>query len=479
MFSKTSLDEFKQAAKDHQRIAISMEMAGDNITPVSVIHALGDEAKDCALLESSPDDYSYSRYSHIGLYPRARFNCSAKSDSLDELRQFYKDNHAHVLHELGGFSGGIVGFMAYDAVRSFENIPAQHENKDNVPDYFFTSYQTNITFDHQKNKVVLSVIVDVAADVQALYQQACDHLKELSEKIQATSAIKLLNAPKAMDAFADVEIDLSDEEHMLRVERAKEYVKAGDVFQVVLSRCFKRQYHCDEFSIYRALRMVSAAPYLFYLDAGDFILTGASPEKLVSLEAGLLKTIPIAGTRGRGKTEIDDDLLEAELLADEKELAEHLMLVDLSRNDLGRVAETGSVEVKVFNKVKRFSHVMHITSEVEAKIDESMDAFDALRVVLPAGTLSGAPKIRAMQIIDELENSRRGCYGGAVCFINANGDLNSCITIRSAVLKEGVATVRAGGGIVYDSDPRTEAIETKQKAHSVLAAIQLAEGEQA
>lgn len=288
-----------------------------------------------------------------------------------------------------------------------------------------------------------------------------------------------MDATNSKDVFANVEIDLDDREHMRRIEIAKQYIKAGDIFQVVLSRSFKRNYQCDDFSIYRALRMVSPAPYLFYLDAEDFVLTGASPEKLVSLESGILKTVPIAGTRGRGKSDIDDDLLEAELLADEKELAEHLMLVDLSRNDLGRVAKTGTVQVKNFNKVKRFSHVMHITSEVEAEIKQDLDAFDALKAVLPAGTLSGAPKIRAMKIIDELENSRRGCYGGAVCFVDANGDLNSCITIRSAMLKNGVATVRAGGGIVYDSDPKKEAIETKQKAHSVLAAIQLAEGEDA
>ncbi|MCK5575694.1 MAG: anthranilate synthase component I family protein, partial [Sphingomonadales bacterium] len=250
---------------------------------------------------------------------------------------------------------------------------------------------------------------------------------------------------------------------------------AGDIFQVVLSRTFEAPFKAAPFDIYRAMRLVSPSPFMFYLDLGDAVIVGASPEKLVSLDDGVLESCPLAGTRPRGNGKADHDL-EADLLSDEKEKAEHMMLVDLARNDLGALSRAGSVKVNELMQVQKFSHVMHISSTVEGQIADDKDAFDALRMTLPAGTLSGAPKIRAMEIIDELEISRRGVYGGTVCAIDHDGNLNSCIIIRTAVLRDGVAQVRAGAGIVYDSDPASEAMETRHKTRGVFEALRLAEG---
>lgn len=455
------------------KVAVSLEMASDHITPVSVMLSLGEAAKGSALFESATDDDPRARFSHIGLDALAECRLSATKESFNELRRFYKAHRVGVTHPLSGFLGGIAGYIAYDAIRAVESIPARHKNIDEVPDFCFKAFKTNISFDHQNKRVVLSTIADDKTEQG--FNAATKYLAQLQHRIQASNPPALSLSADHLDPFAKVEMDLDDGAYAERVEKIKSHIIAGDIFQAVLSRSFKRKIHSTPFEIYRALRLLSPAPYQFFFDADIFSLVGASPEKLVSLEKGVLKTVPIAGTRRLADSADENTRLSNELLSDEKELAEHVMLVDLARNDLGKVAQSGSVQVKAFKTVKQFSHVMHIISEVQAKLDDRYDAFDVIAAMLPAGTLSGAPKIRAMEIIDELEVSRRGAYGGAVCFIDAEGDLNSCITIRTAMIKDQVATVRAGGGIVYDSVPKNEAEETRQKAYAVLKAIAVAE----
>ncbi|OAI48253.1 hypothetical protein AYO45_05250 [Gammaproteobacteria bacterium SCGC AG-212-F23] len=363
--------------------------------------------------------------------------------------------------------------MTYDAIRLFENIPDQHTADNPLPDMFFNFYQTTLMFDHLQQKLLISIITEVGKNPTQTYQQTQEKINQLINKIITHTHQDILT-PSKQTPDSEINVDINDEKFITLVNRAKQYIVAGDAFQIVLSRRFTLKHTVDPFDIYRALRKVSPSPYMFYLPIDNGAIIGASPEKLVSVRNQYIEVNPIAGTKQRTKNSNNESITN-ELLNNKKELAEHMMLVDLARNDLGMVCEPGSVKVKELSQVKHFSHVSHITSTVTGKLRDNKDALDALAAVFPAGTLSGAPKIRAMQIIDDLETSKRGIYGGAICRLDYQGNLDSCIAIRMATLHQGIATVRTGAGIVFDSDPTAEADETRHKAKSVLDAVLLAE----
>lgn len=428
-------DGFRDFRQSHTR-----EFPVDQLTPITAYAAVG--GKGSCLLETAPEA-GEGRHSFIGISSAVSFTYKVgqPGDPYDSLRKLEK--------ELGLPA---VGFATYDAVRIKEKIPERHPDVSQLPDLFFQFYHTYLTFDHAEGRA--TIVAESEAEIDRI-------LNRLMEGTRLT----MLGAPKEIE----VETDLSDADYRLIVEKAKKRIVAGDVFQIVPSRTFRAKTDAEAFQIYRALRMTSPAPYLFFFEFEDFCIAGASPEKLISVQDGRIESMPIAGTIKAGGS-------VAALLNDPKEIAEHVMLVDLARNDLGSVCIPGSVKVVEFKQPHRFSHVTHIVSRVVGQIDPKFDALDAFKASFPAGTLSGAPKVRAMELIDELETSRRGLYGGAIVTLDGKGNLKSCIAIRMALIKDGTAYVRAGGGVVLDSDPQKEADETRLKASTVLDALRLAAG---
>jgi len=485
MFPQLEFDEFKKLAQYNKRIAVFRTVPSDKFTPITVFQALQNESAQAVLLESAVESASIGRYSFIALQPFAQFSAKGgivkisqgqnyREESIrppiDVLKAFLEEMRCAQHSDLPYLSGGAVGFFSYDAIRLFEKIPGRHPDKDELPDIFFLCPKIVLVFDHLKGAMSLSLLVETGDDLYEDYSQAQKELDLLLEKIirPGTSRTK--------EKFADsvVQEDVDDLTFCKKVEEAKEYIRRGDAYQIVLSRKFQRSYSVEPLAIYRALRIISPSAFMFYFQTPDFSIAGASPERLIKVTNAAVETMPIAGTRPRGTG--DEDLQqELALLADEKEAAEHMMLVDVGRNDIGAVAEIGTVVVKELKTVHRFSHVMHLVSVVSATLKAGCDALDALKAAFPAATLSGAPKIRAMEIVDFLETSRRGLYGGAICAIDNYGNLDSCIAIRMAQLKNGIASVRTGAGIVFDSDPQKEADETRHKARSVLEAIRIAE----
>jgi anthranilate synthase component 1 len=372
-----------------------------------------------------------------------------------------------------------VGYLSYDAVRYLEKLPGAPPDDLNVPEAYFAVTDSLVVFDHLRHKVLVISLIDAARlrDVEgegfvAAYRRAADDIRRVAERLSTPLARRAL--PSGSRAFG-VSSSFTREEYEEAVERAKEYIRAGDAFQIVPSQRFAAGVgDLDPLLLYRGLRTVNPSPYMTYLKLGDLSLVGASPEPLVRAEGWRVMTRPIAGTRPRGATPEEDALLAEELLADEKERAEHVMLVDLGRNDLGRVSEIGSVELASFMEVERYSHVMHIVSTVEGDLRPGLTALDALAAAFPAGTVSGAPKVRAMEIIDELEPTRRGPYAGATGYYGVDGRLDTCITLRTALLKDGVAYFQAGGGVVADSVPSLEYEESRNKARAMTRALEVA-----
>lgn len=484
MINNLTLERFIEIATRQKKIVISQEILCDRLTPIQAYEVLAEEAPDAALLESGTVGNLGGRYSYLCLYPYCQLVAennkayvieNGKKEELnlpiyEALRQQLKMHRCY--SEQASFVGGAVGFLSYDAIRLFENIPDSHCDEKLIPEIVFKFYSTTVVFDHLNSKAIISVFAQVGDDPKKSYKMAQAEIEIIKLKLQ-NSTTKSGN--NFISKHLNIEPNSSDEQFKIAIQKAKKHLTAGDIFQVVLSRNFKVPYTVPAFDLYRAVRMINPSPYMFYFNFRDFVFVGASPEKLVSIEGNKVETCPIAGTRPRGITIAEDEKLVAELLADEKEIAEHVMLVDLARNDIGSVCQPGTVKVTEFQQIHKFSRVMHIASKVEGILEDGKDALDALRAVFPAGTLSGAPKIRAMELIDELELSRRGVYGGAICMIDNQGNLNSCIAIRMMILKDGIATIQAGAGIVFDSDPQKEAEETLHKAKALFDAIELAE----
>ena len=495
MFYPT-LEEFREKAKTGNTIPVYRPILADMETPVSAFYKLMPD--DFAfLLESVEGGEKVARYSFLGSQPSVLFQSKGHKVTIEYLAKGekvskeYEDPLAaleEVMHNyqpvniegLPQFHGGAVGYMSYDMVRFVEELPDNTEDELQLPDCFFMIAETILIFDHVNHQIKVVANAQIDGDVDAAYTDAVGKIDALVEKLTTVSEkIAIRNSSNYTKTHQksppDLQSNFTKPAYEDVVRRAKEYIAAGDIIQVVPSQRFSRAVSVDSFDVYRALRVVNPSPYMFYLKCNSFDIVGASPEMMVRVEDGLVQTRPIAGTLPRGKTDAEDREFEQKLLADPKERAEHVMLVDLGRNDLGRVSEYHTVEVTDLMIVERFSHVMHIVSHVIGRLRDNLSAFDVIRACLPAGTLSGAPKIRAMEIIDELEPTRRGPYGGAVGYFSFSGSADTAITIRTAVIKDGVAYVQAGGGVVADSVPESEYYETMNKARALLNAIEMAE----
>ncbi len=483
-----TLDEVRKLAKQGTVIPLFREHLSDLETPITALIKLKQKGNNVFLLESVEVGEKRARYSFLGCNPlttfqakgekiqlRGRENRDFTGNPLEELKLFQNRFRAVGDEGLPPFAGGAVGFVCYDAIRLVEKIPCSGRDDFNLPDLHFGLYESCLVFDHLKHNLLLvsNVLPEEYGSVDEAYAQAVAGIEALEKILRQP-----LPAQVAQGAVASPEVSWSsnftEEGFKAAVETCKEYIRAGDAFQIVPSQRFSSRPGVDGLRIYRALRSINPSPYMYYLDYGDFEIIGASPETLVKVSAGIAETKPIAGTRPRGADDAEDKALEKELLADAKELAEHLMLVDLGRNDIGRISEIGSVSVTEFMGIQHLSHVMHIVSVVKGKLRADIHPLDALMSCLPAGTLSGAPKIRAMEIIDTLEPTVRGLYGGAICYMDFRGNLDSCIAIRTMVLKDGVAYVQAGGGVVADSNPHMEFEETRHKARALIKAVELA-----
>ncbi len=466
-------------------------LVADLETPVSAMLKLSDGRPNSFLLESVEGGAVRGRYSIIGLKPdliwrcfgaRAEINRAARFDAdafetcdegaLAALRAVIDDSRIDLPEALPPMAAGLVGYMAYDMVRLIERLPDSNLDTLGLPDGLFVRPTIMAIFDNIEDvvTVVTPVRVHEGVDAGSAYALACERLADVVADFER-SVPHQRHAEVAGD-LPEPTSNTSQAEYHAMVEKAKEYIFAGDIFQVVPSQRFSVPFRLPPLALYRALRRLNPSPFLFFLDFGGFAIVGSSPEILVRLRDGTVTVRPIAGTRPRGATADEDQRLADELLADPKELAEHLMLLDLGRNDVGRVARVGTVRVTERNVIERYSHVMHIVSNVEGEIDPRYDALDALIGGFPAGTVSGAPKVRAMEIIDELEHERRGIYAGAVGYFSASGAMDTCIVLRTAVVKDGVMYVQAGGGIVADSDPEAEYQESRNKALALIRAAQ-------
>jgi anthranilate synthase component 1 len=477
-----SLAEVKKLARQANLAPIYREVTGDLETPVSAYLkvAQGDHS---FLLESVEGGERLARYSFIGTEPYRVLRLGPYRDlrqGSDPLRAIEEELGRFHLAPVAGlprFTGGAVGYLSYEAIRHFEpRVPMGQNEVLSLPEATFMFVDTMLVFDHLKHTIKVVSHARLDGDIDAAYRQAVWRIDELVQRL----AQPLPSVPYPVDASPGprdqgVRSNMALEDYLLKVERCRQYIIEGDIIQVVLSQRFSRPTSAHPLSIYRALRAINPSPYMYFLQTADCHIVGASPEMLVRVEDGVVSTHPIAGTRPRGRDAEEDGALEEDLRSDEKEKAEHIMLLDLGRNDIGRVSQPGTVEASQLMEVERYSHVMHLISHVSGRLRDEMSHYDALRACFPAGTVSGAPKIRAMEIIAELEADRRGPYAGAVGYFSFSGNLDTAITIRTLVVKDGVAHVQAGGGIVYDSVPEREHQECLNKAKAVLAAISQAE----
>jgi len=487
--------EFEQLAKRGNTIPVYCQLMGDNLTPVTAFAAIAEDSPHAFLLESVTGGVDIARYSFLAAHPQCTFEAvrdkvtldgqtSACTDPLAALSELLTSYRAVHLPQLPRFAGGIVGFAGYDTIRYYESLPDAPEDDRELPDLLFNLYDTMVVFDHVYKTILVISHAHVDRDgVEGGYKAACERIDAMVKRLSIPRQISVGHINHLGDPSLPFKSNFERSEFERSVESCKEYIRAGDIFQVVLSQRLLVETAADPFDIYRALRVVNPSPFMFYLKSPRVILVGASPEIMCRVEDGVITNRPLAGTRKRGATETEDKALEKDLLADPKERAEHIMLVDLGRNDVGRVAELGSVELpeQKLMTVERYSHVMHISSTVRGKLALGMKSFDALRTSLPVGTVSGAPKIRAMEIIDEFEPTRRGPYAGAVGYVDFAGNMDTCIALRTMVITPGATFgkhhvyVQAGAGIVADSQPDAEYEETINKAKGLLRAIEIAE----
>ncbi|MFH0827117.1 MAG: anthranilate synthase component I [Candidatus Omnitrophota bacterium] len=492
---KPTLKEFLKLSKKGNVIPVYKELNVDLDTPVSAFLRM--KKSDYAfLLESVEGQQKIARYSFLGSDPSLVFTSKArhieirlphrksvrrfltKETPLHEIQRIMKDFKAASVPGLPRFYGGMVGFMAYDMVRFFEKIPDRNPDDLGLPDSIFILTDTLLVFDHVKHslKIVANTLLPRSgrlseASKKKLYGRSLKKIESIQRQFHAPLNLRAKAVGKSAGS-AKVASNVTKAKFEDMVRKAKDYIRKGDIIQVVLSQRFKARISCEGFDIYRNLRSLNPSPYMYFLQFKGVSLIGSSPEMLVRCEGGLIQTRPIAGTRKRGATDEEDRKLAEELLKDEKEKAEHLMLVDLGRNDLGRVSDAGTVKLSEFMNIEKYSHVMHLVSEVRGRLDEKrFDIYDVLRTAFPAGTVSGSPKIRAMEIIDELENIKRGIYAGCVGYFSFSHNMDTCITIRTIVVKGDYAYVQAGAGIVADSRPEKEYFESVNKAKALIEAI--------
>ncbi|MFZ7120317.1 MAG: anthranilate synthase component I [Eubacteriaceae bacterium] len=472
--------QYEEYKKEYSVIPVIKEIEGDIDTPITLFKKLC-ENKVSFLLESVDGGNKWGRYSFIGRKPYITIKGENKKititkdnkiskeygKSLDIVRKLFKNYKMPNQKEYPDFLGGGVGYIAYDVIRDYEKLVQINEDDIELPDLHLLIMEEFIVYDHMKQKILI-IINNFTEKDEISYTQSLDRIQEIEREIREVVVNFSFNNQYEHLSFKSNE---TKESFMRKVKTAKEYIRKGDIFQVVLSQRFTIDTTIEPLEFYRVLRSLNPSPYMYYLNYGEYQVVGSSPELLVKLKDKKIETCPIAGTRPRGKNEEDDDAYAVDLLEDEKEKAEHLMLLDLARNDIGKLSKFGSVEVTNFMEIQRYSHVMHIVSNVVGDLDDKHDMFDVIISCLPAGTVSGAPKVRAMEIIDELETTKRGLYAGSVGYFGFNGNMDMCITIRTVLLKEGKAYIQAGAGIVADSNPSLEYEETLKKAGALIDAV--------
>lgn len=468
--------------KEYTLAPVSIEILSDFITPIEAMRILKAASTHAYLLESAKANENWGRYTFLGFEPELSISCidgkmnvDGKefecSDPTNYLRELLKKYKSPRVSSLPPFTGGLVGYFSFDFINYKEPSTKMNiDDSEGFKDIDLMLFKDVIAFDNVKQKIILITNIELDKDLNVEYEKALKRLNSIKELLHTGK--KSFEGGKLLGEVTPL---FSKDEFSNMIGKAKHHIKEGDIFQIVLSNRLQANFEGSLFDTYRVLRTVNPSPYMFYFSGTDVEVAGASPETLVKLEDGILHTFPLAGTRPRGKSEKEDKELETELLADEKELAEHNMLVDLGRNDLGKISKFGSVVVEKFHSIERYSHVMHIGSTVRGEIRPEYDALNALEAVLPAGTLSGAPKIRACQLIEELENNKRGIYGGAIGYIDFTGNMDTCIAIRLAYKKNGKVFIRSGAGIVADSDPDKEYMESINKAGAVVDALKKAQ----
>ena len=475
----------------YKRVPVCREILSDTYTPVEVMRILRKASRHCYLLESASQEEAWGRYSFLGYDPTMEITCLDGEVTIrenlgdgtetvttkhvdhpgDTLREVLARYKSPMMEKMPTFTGGLVGYFSYDYIKYSEpKLKLTSEGQQDFRDMDLMLFNEVIAFDHYRQKIMLITGV-MTEDIEGSYKKAEETLEDMAKLIREGEKETF----PTLQLKTEIEPVFPKEQYCDMVEKAKQYIREGDIFQVVLSDPMKAEAEGSLFDTYRVLRAANPSPYMFYFSSDDIELSGASPETLAKLDNGKLSTFPLAGTRPRGKTPDEDKALEEDLLQDEKELAEHNMLVDLGRNDIGKISRIGTVKVEKYMEIERFSHVMHIGSTVTGTIREDKDAVDAVDAILPAGTLSGAPKFRACQIIDQLENNKRGVYGGAIGYLDFAGNLDTCIAIRLVYKKNGTICIRSGAGIVADSVPEKEFEECANKAKAVIQAIREAE----
>jgi len=485
-----SFKEFVSLYNDYSHIPLFYELSGDFDTPVSLYAKIRMYSPYSFLLESALQSGSSGRYSFIGFSPKRVISIrnriisiiengsvhSLSGDPIEFLRSIMAEYSLPHHKDIPPFIGGLVGYFSYDAIRLFETVPDSNPDTLSVDDILLMLVENLIIYDHYRHTITLSMLIKRSGNCAEDYQQGLETIQELVQTVKEKTPGDFadFSSEKGEKFYITSNIKQSDFEN--NVKRAKEYIAKGDIFQIVLSQRFSVSIDGDGFDFYRCLRRINPSPYMFYFNLNDVIITGSSPEVLVKCKDGIVTTRPLAGTRHRGESPDDDRKIAAELLHNEKERSEHIMLVDLGRNDLGRICRYGSIQVPEFMEIERYSSVMHIVSEVTGQLADGKDCFDVLKGAFPAGTVTGAPKIRAMEIIDKLEPVRRGIYAGAVGYFDFHNNVDTCISIRTMVIKNGTAYIQTGAGIVADSDPKMEYRETIHKSHSLIQALALSEG---
>lgn len=481
-----SVDQVKELLNEYKTVPTFYELLLDSCTPIQIFNSLHEAYENCFILESVDNIDQWGRYSYVGINPRAEItlkdhvatitynNGESKKLDVDDPIEFLSDileqYKSPKFNDRPKLTGGLIGYFAYDMIRYFEKTLTNPPKDDlEMPDANLQLFEELVAYDHLSNKAIIILNINANDDVDKKYAECEKRKDEIIEIIRSYDPSK--RKTKTHSGEVTVKSNITKDHYFRNVEKAKEYIKDGDIFQIVPSQRFEVDNPPDSFDVYRMLRSTNPSPYLYYFSNKDYAIAGASPEMLVSVNDGTVITRPIAGTIKRGETHEQDDKNEAKLLNDPKERAEHTMLVDLGRNDIGKVSEFGSVEVTDYMIVERYSKVMHLVSNVKGTLRKDKKPLDALMAVLPAGTLSGAPKVRAMEIIDELETTRRGLYGGTIGYLAFDGSIDTCIAIRTVLFKNNKAYVQAGGGVVADSVPENEFQESVNKSMAVINAI--------